>query len=54
MIIMRTISNKDTGEKSDELTSDIDASFSCVACGKTLTLDKNLKKIPIEFHKKYG
>ena len=37
------MSNKDTGEKSDESTSNVNASFSCVECGKTFDSRQELK-----------
>jgi len=42
------MSNKDTGEKSDESTSNVNASFSCEECGKPLILVRNSKSTPIE------
>jgi hypothetical protein len=38
------MSNKDTGEKSDESTSDVNASFSCDECGKTFDSRQELKE----------
>jgi hypothetical protein len=38
------MSNKDTGEKSDESTSDVNASFSCEQCGKTFDSRQELKE----------
>jgi hypothetical protein len=43
---------KDTGEKSDESTSDVDASLVVKHVEKALTLDRNSKNIPIELHKR--
>jgi len=42
---MITMSNyKDPGEKSDESTSDVNASFSCETCGKTFSSRQELKE----------
>lgn len=42
---MITMSNhKDPGEKSDESTSDVEASFSCETCGKTFNSRQELKE----------
>jgi len=38
------MSNKDTGEKSDESTSNVNASFSCEKCGKTFDSRQELKE----------
>jgi len=38
------MSNKDTGEKSDESTSNVNASFSCEECGKTFDSRHELKE----------
>jgi hypothetical protein len=38
------MSNKDTGEKSDESTSNVNASFSCEECGKTFDSRQELKE----------
>ena len=38
------MSNKDKGEKSDESTSDVNASFSCDECGKTFDSRQELKE----------
>jgi Zinc-finger of C2H2 type len=37
-------SYKDTGEKSDESTSDASASFTCEECGKTFNSRQELKE----------
>jgi hypothetical protein len=40
-----TMSNyKDTGEKSDESSSDVNASFSCETCGKNFNSRQELKE----------
>jgi hypothetical protein len=38
------MSNKDTGEKSDESTSNVNASYSCEECGKTFDSRQVLQK----------
>jgi hypothetical protein len=38
------MSNKDTGEKSNESTSNVNASFSCEQCGKTFDSRQELKE----------
>jgi hypothetical protein len=35
---------KDTGEKSDESTSDVNANFSCETCGKRFNSRQELKE----------
>ena len=35
---------KDTGEKSDESTSDVNATFSCETCGKRFNSRQELKE----------
>jgi Zinc-finger of C2H2 type len=42
---MITMSNyKDPGEKSDESTTDVHATFSCETCGKTFNSRQELKE----------
>ena len=36
--------DKDRGEKSDESTSDVGASFTCEKCGKTFSSRQELKE----------
>ena len=44
-ILIIIMSNyKDTGEKSDESTSDVNASFSCETCGKRFNSRQELKE----------